>query len=250
MSMITYGRKRAYPSTTGASKLARSSRKPARKSRSAYRFFAPASVQTKTGFPGFMKITHRYSSAIRLTTLAGATGSYIFSCNGIYDPDVSGTGHQPMYHDTYEKIYNDYTVLGAKIVAHFWSEENTSYAYSIVGIKLDDDASLSPATTIESIVEQPSKLVKWKYLHSTAQAVENVKTVVKKFSAKKFFGVKDMADNNNKLGANMGANPDDAANFILFAGHPTSLIDIPAIKYDVTIDYIVKFHELKDMEQS
>lgn len=45
----------------------------------------------------------------------GATGVYQFSANGLYDPNVTGVGHQPAGFDELMAIYGEYVVLGCTI---------------------------------------------------------------------------------------------------------------------------------------
>lgn len=37
--------------------------------------------------------------------------------SGLFDPDVTGTGHQPLYRDTFASLYNRYRVYGIKYYA-------------------------------------------------------------------------------------------------------------------------------------
>ena len=39
--------------------------------------------------------------------------------NSLFDPDQTGTGHQPYYFDQFAALYNRYTVLGSKLTAEF-----------------------------------------------------------------------------------------------------------------------------------
>jgi len=50
------------------------------------------------------------------TTLASSVNSfYQFKVNSIYDPDLTGGGHQPLGRDTWASIYNYYKVLEVNI---------------------------------------------------------------------------------------------------------------------------------------
>lgn len=66
-------------------------------------------------FPKQFRNTVRYESELLSVVLNGSgLGSYVVSCNGLYDPNVSGTGHQPLYFDQLTSIYNHYCVLKSK----------------------------------------------------------------------------------------------------------------------------------------
>jgi len=176
-------------------------------------------------------------------TLAG----YNFSANGLFDPDAQVGGHQPGCFDIFAGIYDHYIVKGSKIKATFWSEDAATTYLSIVGIKLDDDTSLSPASTWNDLIEQPSKLTHYKFMRNSPANAPGVVTVHHSFSPTKFFGFKDIKDNQAEVGALCSANPTEQAYFHLLVGHPDSATDIPAIYYHVEIEYIVQFGELKDI---
>lgn len=61
----------------------------------------------------FMKL--KYNGVATMLISAGSISNYIWSGNSVYDPDVSGTGHQPMGFDQWSAFYNKYTCFGSKI---------------------------------------------------------------------------------------------------------------------------------------
>lgn len=67
----------------------------------------------ETGFPPRTKVKLVYEDLI---TLAPGTtySSYIFRGNSLFDPDYTGTGHQPRYFDQYSAVYDRYRVLSSK----------------------------------------------------------------------------------------------------------------------------------------
>lgn len=202
------------------------------------------------GFPKSKMMKLRYAGSGTLN-VASTPAYHYFWANSLYDPDYTATGHQPMFRDIIANIYNHYVVIGAKCTATFWTEDaSTTYA-SIVGIKLNDDVSTTPIAAAQTLLEQPSGLTRWKHLRHSANSGNNTITKVKHFfSAKKFFGIKDVNDNKQDIGAAVGSSPTDGAYFTLFNGHITDGVDLPQVFFTVIIDYIVKFSELKDIEGS
>lgn len=71
------------------------------------------------GFPKNVCTTFKYCQLVSLASTSGSVNYNTFRANSIFDPDQSGTGHQPMYHDNYVTIYNNYRVLGSKITVTF-----------------------------------------------------------------------------------------------------------------------------------
>ena len=66
------------------------------------------------GFPPLMKVDLHYESLVTLMPGA-AVASYVFRGNSLFDPDYTGTGHQPRYYDQLTPIYGRYKVLRSAI---------------------------------------------------------------------------------------------------------------------------------------
>ncbi len=68
------------------------------------------------GFPRSMEVTLAYSDfqlyQVQMSTLPIL---WTFALNSIYDPDVTFTGHQPMYRDQLAAIYSKYIVKKAHV---------------------------------------------------------------------------------------------------------------------------------------
>ena len=65
-----------------------------------------------------------------LITLAPGTplASYVFRGNSLYDPDYTGTGHQPRYYDQLTPVYGRYKVLGSECSVEMINGSATSGA--------------------------------------------------------------------------------------------------------------------------
>lgn len=197
------------------------------------------------GLPRQKVVKLRYSQYGQLTN--PGTGALVyqkFIANGIYDPDLTGTGHQPMGYDQMVLQYNHYIVLGSQItVKVIPPQDSTGYACA-VGIYLSDDTSL-PYTNYTGFVE--SKKGTFRLLNGASTRTSSVSS---KFSAKTFFAVTDVKDNVDRFGQTVGDNPLEQAIFNLWyqamdgGTGPTNLM------YLATIDYIVQFSEPKDSTQS
>jgi len=201
------------------------------------------------GFPMSTVAKLRYCETGSIDPEAGVE-KVVYSANGMFDPTTAVGGHQPLGFDQYAVIYDHYVVLGSKIHVVFWTENAATTYASIVGIKLDDDDALS-TTNPQTVIEQPARLTKWKMLrNNSTSGDQTIVDVYNSYSAKKFNGIKDVKDNKSWIGASCAANPTEMAYYILFAGHPDGATDLPDIKYQVIIDYIVQFSELKNIPLS
>lgn len=64
----------------------------------------------KTGVPAQMKVCLKYNAHHSLTSGAGTASSQLFKLNSVFDPDQTGTGHQPMARDQWALLYTHYRV--------------------------------------------------------------------------------------------------------------------------------------------
>lgn len=82
-----------------------------------------------------------YEEQLGLTS--GLFTNYRFSANGVYDPNITGSGHQPRGFDQLMALYDHCTVIGSKITCHF---TNTSATVTGVVSILVSDNTLSFVT--------------------------------------------------------------------------------------------------------
>jgi hypothetical protein len=79
----------------------------------------------------YKDVTLSYVEAIQFTTASGAITNYSFALNNVYDPNSTGTGHQPLGYDEWANFYARYIVVGfhCDIIA---TNEQTSYPVDVV----------------------------------------------------------------------------------------------------------------------
>lgn len=71
------------------------------------------------GFPPNVITKLHYIDSATLTSTVGTIGFNAYRLNGIFDPNATGAGHQPMFFDQFTPIYRNYRVLGSKISVRF-----------------------------------------------------------------------------------------------------------------------------------
>lgn len=86
-----------------------------KKNKKGYNKGYPIVRNMATGVPDRISVKLKYSDVLTLTTGVSGNAVYIFRGNSIFDPDLTSTGHQPLYHDNYAAIYERYVVKAAKI---------------------------------------------------------------------------------------------------------------------------------------
>lgn len=194
--------------------------------------------------PASKVVKLRYVELHTLNASAAAPDYWVFRANSVYDPDFTGTGHQPMGFDQWAIFYDHYTVIGSRCSVEFQSKDTTATGFSYVGITLSDRSS-AVASPLSEAMERNN--TKFKLLTGIGAGAKV--TCSKNFSAKSFFGLKDISDNRGILGASVGANPPEDAYFLI-TQYATGGVDPTSIVAKVQIDYIVKFTERKFVPQS
>lgn len=185
------------------------------------------------GFPNTILTKLRYCEQLRYTSTAGAVNGYVFAANGIFDPDISGTGHQPMYRDNYAALYDQYVVIGSKITVTMTNLSTTATA--VFGINGDDDSAGS--ATVATKMEQNNSV--WTQLGPLGSG-SDTKTLTCTFEPNRDFGVDAKAD--GASATVVGANPTELWCYQVFAAANNAAT--AALEFSVEIDYTVKFSEL------
>lgn len=172
-------------------------------------------------------------------TFGGAVTSYVFSANGLYDPNISGGGHQPYGFDQIMNMYNHYVVIASKITVTFCNDDSTNRQY--VGIRLKDTGT--PEIYPTQIME--AGMTKYALLGPKGDPTSML-TLSVGCSPKKFFHKELSADS---FKGNVGANPADQVFFHLWAS-AIDTTDTGVINCQIRIQYIALFTEPKTFEQS
>jgi len=158
------------------------------------------------GFPPQLRLRHKYVEAeITFASTTGSVASYLFSCNGMYDPNITSTGHQPVYFDQTSAIYNHYTVVRSFIRVKFTHGSGAS-PY-LLGLAIDDDTS--PASTVNTFAEQSTAT-----MTPVNGGITTPYTVLtKSWDAVKYFGPNPMA--NDSLQGSGSANPSEQSYYAI-----------------------------------
>ena len=104
----------------------------------------------KWGFPRRMYIAHKYVEQVTLTSTTSSVGTHVIKCNGMYDPNHTGSGHQPMYFDNCAAIYDHFTIVKSMFRAKVTPAAQYSAA-STVTLYVDDDTT--SAVTLPAAAE-------------------------------------------------------------------------------------------------
>lgn len=187
----------------------------------------------------------KYVDKIGLNPGTSAGTAHTFRANDLYDPDYTGTGHQPIAFDEYMNFYHHFTVLGSKLKATFISTGNASTDAWVVGVQLN--GSTTATTTINDLYEQSRQRMR---ICGNNQGGRPIATVTKGFSAKKFFGQNPMDEDAN-AGTASGS-PSEVAYYHVWATSTdhTGTDDPGIVRVLIEIEYVVVLHEPKNLAGS
>jgi hypothetical protein len=175
-----------------------------------------------------------YFANVTFNTGTSVANAYVFSGNGCFDPDVTGTGGQPMGFDQMMTFYNHYTVINAKIVVELSSSSTT--LYTVAGLLVSGSSTVT--TSVEQLMENGD--CAFVTLGFAGQQGSTAK-FERRVSAAKFQGIDDVMDDPNMRG-DSASNPTEQFYFHVFAyalGSSSTL----GVYAQARIEYDVMFHE-------
>lgn len=191
--------------------------------------------QMTQALPKQTTVKLRYYQPVGLDPVAGGAAVNIFSANGIFDPDVSGTGSQPLGLDQWFTFYNKAVVLASKCVIKGLSLTATDAHLMGVNLRITTGSETNP----KPYIEDPR--CSWAQL---ANIDGGSTECVINYSAKGFFDVKDPIDNTD-LHNTPAANAGQAAYYHVWAGAISTTANPGQLNVQVLIEYTVTFFEPK-----
>lgn len=227
-----------------ASRIVRARR---RAGRVAFRPYARPTTNVPIGVSD-TKIVHlRYTGLITLDPTVSASAVHVFAANGMYDPDITGTGHQPLYFDEWMAMYYHYVVTESSIKVVYSSTASSAAAgQNIVGVHLDSSSASDTTVSPPYYCEQANTT--WK---TTSNIYNGANTVVSATGdnaafwrmAKKTYEAEDQFRGTNST------NPTEGNFWHVFAT-PFGGADTSAIACVVEIVYTAKLMEPRAVSAS
>lgn len=192
------------------------------------------------GAPYSIKRRLKYQSQNNITPGAlGSVGGIVFRANSLYDPDLTGTGHQPRYFDQYcasdnsTGMYKQYVVLGAKIKVAFMTTDTDEFIKCGITPK-DTTALYSSGLNYNEAKGGVSKTL------GPRDSGAGHKVLTYYWSSKKWFGNKINSD--REVSGTYNTNPTNECFLHLwcYSQHGTTVSDVVL---DVNIEYLVLFKQ-------
>jgi len=193
----------------------------------------------RTGFPDQLMVTHKYVACVTKSSASGALAYYLFSANGLHDPDITATGGQPLYFDQCSAIYDHYTVMASRCKVLFSGQGSTSGPQVYCALGKDDDTN-SNYTGISDFVSDD--LTAWGL---TGGVANNPLKLSASFDARKTYGIKDIpADSTMSGGA--ASNPAEQTYFRI-AVQEAQFTNTVTVNLFVELEYDTIWRERKDV---
>ena len=108
------------------------------------------------GFAPESRVTLKYVQTVSLDPAAGSIDSLEFDMRNLYDPYVTGGGHQPSNFDRWTTIYNKWTVLRTRLkMTNAWNS-TSSVTPGLWGFLVSKSGSqVSGFSNVDQLCEQP-----------------------------------------------------------------------------------------------
>lgn len=204
-----------------------------------------AVVSRTAAFPDRFITRLKYSEAAAIIYAgAGVPQLYSWRINSIFDPNLTGTGHQPLGHDEYLLLYNRYRCYGMKYTVTFTNRSTTEHA-EVAIVCRPNSASMSNQETVR---ESPNCVYKRTLgVEGSGQAIS---TYTGYASVAKIRGVaKHNVQNENEYSAIMGNNPPITPTLQVYVFNPISSTGV-TVDHRVDLEYYVAMYDRKILNQS
>lgn len=111
-------------------------------------------IRSTTAFPQHVFLKLNYVETRLVNLAAGADNTYVYSLNSLYDPNVTGTGHQPLSFDQWSNMYSSYRVYGCRVIVRMTvSLSLTTAVFSPIFIMYAYPATVTPPGTADTVCE-------------------------------------------------------------------------------------------------
>lgn len=190
--------------------------------------------QKSTSMPLSKKFTFKtryFESALSVNpAVGGLASSYVFRGNSLFDPNLTGVGHQPIGFDQLMPLYDHYTVIGMRARVEF---TNTDLVRTNqVGIYISDQSAVEPDPRV--IIE--NGLGKHTLLNPHDSGGNSHSTLTLTHSPHKFL-TRPNPLSDDALRGTILTNPAEGTYLHVWAADPAGA-DSALVNFQITLEYI------------
>lgn len=179
-----------------------------------------------------------YVEQFTLDPGSGTLAGYVFSGNGLYDPNITGTGHQPRGFDQLMAMYDHYVVVGSKCNVKLAPSNQTP---AICCLAVQDGTGVS--SDINNYLEHRLS----RYTSTGSDMSSRSLTIAS--SPRTYLG-RSKVLSDPELKGTASANPTEGYYFVVATEATDNAGDPGVFSCVATIEYSVVFIEPKRMTQS
>lgn len=201
-------------------------------------------------YPVHADVSFKYADRISMDAGgSGAVAQYQFSANGMYDPDVTGTGHQPLGFDQWmgtsstTGFYNHYCVAASHISVTAFSQASDNTGQAVVLLGLSDD--VTTGIDFNTALENPT------YTRVTLGSVgsgHDVQRITKHFNAAHYFGLsKSSIYAKDDLKGIYNANPPEQCYYTLYVSSDNPTVNPAAVSLLIEIVFHAHLTERREL---
>ncbi len=188
--------------------------------------------------PDRMTVKMKYVETIDLNTTATGIASNLFRLNSIYDPNYTGSGHQPTGHDQWAYFYQYYRVLRCRVRA---LAEATTQPHSLA---MGPTTSSATSTYIQDRAEDPRAKVD--VVSPNGPKAE----MVSDFDMKALFGVPASVYGTQDVYSAVFATNPGAVMFLEVAAYNNAGATTGHVYLTMELEYIVEMYNRVDLAPS
>lgn len=230
------GKKRTYANASFVKSMAQKYAKKKKSNNALVRGLRQNSLSNKSQW---VKTTLCFSETIGLNTgAAGAAGVYVLSANGLFDPDITGGGHQPCGFDQYMALFSEFYVGKATIKAHVCAPAQTAVPV-LAGISTLNTSTTSNDTRV--YIENGATVTNVAGgSHSNIYTTLNQSVLIPQFVGKSTFSEADFAGDDT-------ANPAEQVYFHIWVANFSGGNDAQQTLINMQVEYEVYFRRPKNV---
>lgn len=218
---------------------------------SSFRSVIPRIRNPDYGYPDKLVTKLRYVDSFNLTGSTNTVGANVYRMNSLFDPDLTGVGHQPMYYDQFcgavgTAPYSRYRVLSSVMTVTYTpvslsTPGVTVYGPFVIGLAASGSSGLY-ATDVSGLCEASNST--WTYLGEKTGG-NNVKTLKCTYNPSRDLGL-DTGD--DTIAAQYNANPQNVFHAIPWKIDTNSQGGNVSVL--VSIEYRVEFYTRNEVSKS
>lgn len=188
-----------------------------------------------------LKLTYA-EAGFTMDSVAGNYVEYIFRGNSVFDPDFTGSGHQPLGYDQWSAFYNRYRVHGSSIRVDYQSQGSTEATGHVMYLVYPTQVSTG-SSSISQAMEQPYS----KYKCGSNDTLQTC-VITHRQTTAGFLGYQSVEDSDD-LQAAVNTNP--AHNWYWSVSQcPVNLSSNTDTNFSVRLIYDVEFFDRVNLAQS